>query len=162
MLVTRMQKKMIDFYEGSIRDIEHFLKVLSYASLIGRMENLDVKTQGLIELAAIVHDISIPYCRKKYGSANGKYQEKESEAILRPFLAEFELEEDVLERIIYLISHHHTTDNIDGIDYQILIEADFLVNAAHDNMPKENIRIFLDKVVKTASGKALIESVFLR
>jgi len=157
-----MQKKMIDFYEGSIRDIEHSLKVLSYASLIGRMENLDVKTQGLIELAAIVHDISIPYCRKKYGSANGKYQEKESEAILRPFLAEFELEEDVLERIIYLISHHHTTDNIDGIDYQILIEADFLVNAAHDNMPKENIRIFLDKVVKTASGKALIESVFLR
>ncbi|MBP3371519.1 MAG: HD domain-containing protein [Clostridia bacterium] len=162
MLVTRMQKKMIDFYEGSIRDIEHFLKVLSYASLIGRMEGVDEKTQGLIEMAAIVHDISIPYCRKKYGSANGKYQEKESEAILRPFLAEFELEQDVLERIIYLISHHHTTDNIDGIDYQILIEADFLVNAAHDNMPKENIRIFLDKVVKTASGKALIESVFLR
>lgn len=162
MLVTRMQKKMIDFYEGSIRDIEHFLKVLSYASLIGRMEGVDEKTQCLIEMAAIVHDISIPYCRKKYGSANGKYQEKESEAILRPFLAEFELQQDVLERIIYLISHHHTADNIDGIDYQILIEADFLVNAAHDNMPKENIRIFLDKVVKTESGKALIESVFLR
>ena len=162
MLVTRMEKKMIDFYEGSIRDIEHFLKVLSYASLIARMEGVDEKMQELIEMAAIVHDISIPFCRKKYGSANGKYQEAESEAILRPFLAEFELDEAVLERIIYLISHHHTVDNIDGIDYQILIEADFLVNAAHENMPAENVRVFLDKVAKTASGKALIESVFLR
>lgn len=162
MLVTRMEKKMIDHLDGSIRDIEHFLKVLSYASLIGRMEKLDAKMQELVEMAAVVHDIAVPYCRAKYGNSGGKLQEKESEALLRPFLAEFELEQNVLERIIYLISHHHTVDNIDDIDYQILIEADFLVNAAHDNMPKENIRIFLDKVVKTASGKALIESVFLR
>ena len=32
------------------------------------------------------------------------------------------------ERICYLIGHHHTYDKIDGTDYQILVDADFLVN----------------------------------
>ena len=34
----------------------------------------------------------------------------------------------VTERVAYLIGHHHTYDKIEGMDYQILVEADFLVN----------------------------------
>ena len=37
--------------------------------------------------------------------------------------------EGYADRIAFLISHHHTIDQIDGMDYQILIEADYLVNA---------------------------------
>ena len=33
--------------------------------------------------------------------------------------------EEQIERVKYLVGHHHTYDNIDGLDYQILIEADF-------------------------------------
>ena len=43
----------------------------------------------------------------------------------------------MIERVKYLIAHHHTYDAIDGIDYQILVEADFLVNILEDGLAKE-------------------------
>ena len=62
---AQMIQKMIDFYEGSVHDVEHFLKVLSYAGMIGKLEGLDEKTQDILEMAAIVHDIACPLCREK-------------------------------------------------------------------------------------------------
>jgi len=160
MIIANIEKKMVDFYEGNISDIEHFLKVHAYAALIGRLEQLDEKTQHTLEIAAIVHDISCPLCREKYGNAGGALQEQESEALLRPFLAEFSLAGDILERVIYLVSHHHTVTGVSGIDYRILLEADFLVNAREGNLSQDQIRAFYDNVVKTSSGKALFESVY--
>lgn len=50
-------------------------------------------------------------------------------------LAEFlEVSEDETNRICYLIAHHHTYDNVEGLDYRILLEADFLVNAMEDDL----------------------------
>ena len=57
-------EKMIDFYQGNLRDIEHFLKVWAYAKTIGEQESVDENTQGILELAAVVHDISCPLCRE--------------------------------------------------------------------------------------------------
>ena len=36
--------------------------------------------------------------------------------------------ETVIQRVSYLVGHHHTYTDIDGTDYQLLVEADFLVN----------------------------------
>ena len=41
------------------------------------------------------------------------------------------------ERVQYLIGRHHTYNDIDGIDYQILVEADFLVNMYEDSLSKK-------------------------
>lgn len=161
MLIAEITEKMVDFYQGSTHDIEHFLKVYAYARMIGKQEQLDEKTQKILEIAAVTHDISCPLCREKYGSAGGTNQERESEALLRPFLEEFSLPQDVLERVVYLVSHHHTVTGIDGVDYRILLEADFLVNASESNMKKEQIQNFYDRVVKTAAGKRLFESIYL-
>lgn len=155
-------QKMIEFYEGNTHDIEHFLKVYAYASLIGHLERLDEKTQDTLEIAAIVHDISCPFCREKYGNANGKHQQDESEALLRPFLAEFELPEDVQERIIFLVCHHHTFSGINGLDWQILVEADFLVNASEEKLSRKTIQTFRDKIVRTKAGQKLFDSIYLR
>ena len=46
-------------------------------------------------------------------------------------------DDDISKRVQYLIAHHHTYDHVDGIDYQILIEADFLVNIMEDHLSKE-------------------------
>ena len=46
-------------------------------------------------------------------------------------------EQDVIERVSYLVGHHHTYTDIDGMDYQILVEADFLVNILEDGLAKE-------------------------
>lgn len=162
MLITRITKKMIDFFNGSVHDIEHFLKVHAYAELIGRLEGLDEKTQNTLEMAAVVHDIACPLCREKYGHAGTKQQEEESEALLRPFLAEFDLPGDVLERVIYLVTHHHTVSGIDGLDYQILIEADFLINASERQLENEEIQRFCRNVVRTGAGRQVFASIYPR
>lgn len=157
----QMIQKMIEFYEGNVHDIEHFLKVHSYARLIGSLEGLDRKTLDTLEIAAIVHDIACPLCREKYGNTSGANQEAESEGLLLPFLAEFDLAEEVRERVIYLVSHHHTLSGIEGQDYQILIEADFLVNAAESQMSRKQAETFYEKVARTETGKRLLAQMYL-
>ena len=159
---AEIMKKMIDFYAGSLHDIEHFLKVHAYAALIGRLERLDARTQQTLEIAAIVHDIACPLCREKYGAAYGDKQEIESEVLLRPFLEEFALEQDVLERVVFIVTHHHTTTGVDGIDYQILLEADFLVNASEGNLSRGAVEAFYESTVRTDAAKTLFQSIYLR
>lgn len=149
--------KMIEFSEGNTHDIDHFLKVTAYAKLIADLENLDSGTKLIVELTAIVHDIACPLCRVKYGNTSGKNQEIESEALLREFFREFSLPADVLERIIHIVSHHHTYEGIDGVDYQILIEADYLVNAAESAYGRENIECFCDNIAKQLQEKSCLE-----
>ena len=155
-------EKMIDFYQGNLRDIEHFLKVWAYAKTIGEQESVDENTQGILELAAVVHDISCPLCREKYGNTNGKNQELESEPLVKEFFEGMPVSEQKVERIIWLVTHHHTYTNIDGIDYQVLIEADFLVNASESNFSKVSIENAKSRIFKTAAGCRLLESIFLR
>jgi hypothetical protein len=153
-------EKMIRFYKGSLHDIDHFLKVYAHAQTLGKLEGLDEKTLSVLEKAAIVHDIACPLCREKYGNAAGHYQEIESEALLRPFLAEFSLPEDELERIIYLISHHHTYTGVDGMDWQILVEADFLVNLFESSVKYQAILNAENNLFVTECGKRMLDVMF--
>ena len=76
-------------------------------------------------------------------------------------LSEFpEVSEAEVERICYLIAHHHTYDNVEGLDYRILLEADFLVNAMEEDLDKAAIISFRDKVFETATGLHLINTMF--
>lgn len=158
---AKITEKMIHFYKGNQSDIRHFLKVFSYARTIGKLEGIDENTQDIVEIAAIVHDIACPVCREKYGNTNGIRQQEESEALLRPFLEEFKLPAEVEERVIYLVTHHHTYTDVDGMDYQILLEADYLVNADESAYSTENIEKFCANVFQTDSGKRLLKSMYL-
>ena len=160
MLISAIMMKMIQKSEGNLEDINHFMKVYTYARTIGLQENLDPVQQEILEISAIIHDISCPLCRQKYGNANGKLQEKESPALVYEFLSDFSLPEGYADRIAFLISHHHTIDQIDGMDYQILIEADYLVNADEGGYSKENIQTMLETVFQTDAGKTLLRSEF--
>ncbi|KIR01278.1 HD superfamily hydrolase [Lachnospiraceae bacterium TWA4] len=160
MLVSKAIKKMIQFYDGSIHDINHFLKVWSYAKLIGELENIDKDVLETLELAAIAHDIACPLCRKKYGYAGGKMQEVEGVLLAREFYKEMEVSENQLDRICYLVGHHHTVKTIDGIDYQILIEADFLVNADESSLKTQAITKFRNLNFKTKTGIELLNTIY--
>ena len=78
MLTGEAIAKMVDFSAGNLHDVDHLLHVFGLAKAIAEGEGLDAETLHAIELAAVVHDIACPLCRKKYGSAPGKLQEKES------------------------------------------------------------------------------------
>lgn len=158
--ISHMFVKMTDFYQGNTALVAHFVKVYGYAHTIGILEGLDDKTQFLLEMAAICHDIAIPTCMEKYGTGAGRLQEKESEALLRPFLKEFRLPKETEERIIFLVSHHHTYAFVDGMDWQILLEADFLVNADESRHSRSSIDKMTAQVFRTNTGKHLLSSIY--
>lgn len=153
-------EKMTEFYDGGLHDIAHFLKVWAFARTIGEQEALDAKTQEILELAAVVHDIACPLCREKYGNTDGTHQEQEGVPLARAFLAALAVPPATAERVCFLVGHHHSYTDVDGPDYQILLEADFLVNADESALPKAAIRSMYDRVFKTSTGKRLLRSVY--
>lgn len=159
-MINRLHYEMIRLYSGDPKRIQHFCKVHSYAKLIAEMEHLDADTLFILEAAALTHDIGIHLCEEKYGSSNGKLQEKEGPAIAEKLLKELQFEENVIERVKYLIAHHHTYDAIDGIDYQILVEADFLVNYFEDHLETESIKKSVKKIFKTETGIRIATEMF--
>lgn len=158
--VSQAMARMIDFSQGNLRDIHHLIAVWTYAKTIGELEGLDSETRYILELAAITHDIACPLCREKYGNTDGKLQEREGPALAESFFQDAGLSDHQLERVKHLIGHHHTLTGIDGLDYQILIEADYIVNAAEQGYSRENIQDFLERFAKTDAGKRLIKSTF--
>lgn len=161
MTVAEITEKMIGYSNGNRRDINHFLKVYAYAKTIGECECLDQDTQMVLEVAALVHDIACPLCREKYGNTEGKLQEQEGAALTVEFLRDSGLPENQIDRIAYLVGHHHTLHDVEGLDYQILLEADYLVNADESHYPRENIKNMLQKVFRTKTGKRLLKSMYL-
>ena len=162
MTILRILVKMIDYSAGNRKDIHHLMKVHSYARIIGKGEGLSEELQKITEIAAIVHDIACPLCRIKYGNTNGKYQEAEGPALTESFLADTGLTREEIARIAYLVGHHHTYEGVEGLDYQILLEADYLVNADESGYSRENILHMRDTVFQTKTGTALLESIYLK
>lgn len=152
MITTAAVEKMIEFYHGNLNDIEHFLKVWAYAKTIGEQESLDKNIQETLELAAVVHDIACPLCREKYGNTNGKNQELESAPLVKEFFQDLDVPETRVERITWLVTHHHTYTDVEGMDYQVLLEADFLVNASESHYSKESVETAKDRIFQTATG----------
>ena len=160
MTVPQVLEKMTGISDGNLRDINHFMQVWAYAKMIGEQEGLDPQTQFILEVAALTHDIACPLCRKKYGHADGKHQEKEGAPMVRAFLDGSGMEPSQIERVAYLVGHHHTLAPVDGDDYQILLEADYIVNAAESGYSRNNIENFISRVMRTESGKRITRSVF--
>ena len=153
--------KMTEFNAGDPKRIQHFIKVYEFAHVIGVKEQLEEQQLRILDMAAIMHDIGIRPSEEKYGRCDGKLQEQEGPAYAREMLSEFpEVTEQETDRICYLIAHHHTYENVDGLDYRILLEADFLVNAMEDDLDKDAIIVFRDNVFETAAGLHLINTMF--
>jgi hypothetical protein len=159
MSISEIMEKMIAFSDGYIHDIDHLIRVWSYAKTIGELEGLDLETQFILEVAAITHDIACPLCREKYGNTNGKYQEKEGAVMVRDFLANTGMTEEQIGRAAFLVGHHHTFSEIDGLDYQILVEADYIANASENGYSPANVKNFITRIMKTESGKRLLAAV---
>ena len=158
---TNVIHEMILFDRSDARRIQHFLKVYQFAALIGKLEGLSPEQQEILEIAAILHDIGIIPSEKKYGISNGKLQEQEGPAYARELLNRIGgYGQEFIDRVCFLIAHHHTYEGIDGLDWQILLEADFLVNSFEKNMTEEAIKKFRASVFRTKSGIALLNNQY--
>lgn len=160
MTVSEIIVEMVKQSNGNLHDINHFMKVYAYARTIAECEKITPEEQKTVEIAAIIHDIACPLCREKYGNTNGKLQEQEGIILAGEFLKESGLPDKMIERIVFLVGHHHTLTEVDGIDYQILLEADYLVNADEARYDKSNLQNAAKCLFKTETGKKLLRSVY--
>lgn len=157
-----LYNEMLALFSGDARRCQHFIKVASLAKHLAESEGADAELIELVEAAGLVHDCGIKIGEAKYGAGHctGKIQEEEGPAVARELLQKVGYEDAKVERICYLVGHHHTYNNIDGLDYQILVEADFLVNFYEDGTPKENIAKAVERIFRTQSGLALAKTMF--
>ena len=158
--VERVLTAMAEFDVGDPRRIHHFLKVHALARLIGLAEGLDERTQRRLEVAAAVHDIGIHPAEEKYGRCDGKLQEREGPEPAAKLLAAAGVDGADAERVCFLVAHHHTYAGVDGFDWQILLEADALVNLYEDALSPDAARQMLESVFRTPSGTALCKTMY--
>ena len=153
-------EKMIIYNSPDIRRINHALKVFSLAQLLSEKENCNNEINHIICISSILHDIGIHNAEQKYNSTAGNYQEAEGPIVAKELLIDLNIPNTILERVLYLIGNHHTYNKIDDIDFQILVEADFLVNIDEDKMKKNVIDSIKKRIFKTKSGFELINTLY--
>jgi HD superfamily phosphodiesterase len=159
-LIDSILELAITYSGNDVKRINHLLKVFSFAHHIGVMEKCDTKIQTIIDISAILHDIGIHEAERKHNSNAGNWQEIEGTPIAKELLKNFDLDNTIKDRILFLIGHHHQYNVIDGIDFQILVEADFLVNIFEAEMDEHSIKNIKEKIFKTESGTNLLEKLY--
>lgn len=159
--LNELKKYMIQYEKGCPKRINHFLKVHSFAKIIADSENFAESTKFIIDIVAILHDVGIKPSLEKYQSSAGHHQEVEGPPIAKQILIQFGFSDEIIERVCFLIANHHTYKNIEGDDYQTLIEADFLVNIFEDELNNENILTIKKKYFKTNAGINLLDNLYL-
>ncbi|MCD8085711.1 MAG: phosphohydrolase [Clostridiales bacterium] len=164
-LLTALATEMVHYYQDDPQHIQHFIKVHSFSRLIAQLEHLDADTCFTLEAAAYVHDIGIKPALAQYQSSAGPYQERPGAPIALELLTRLGFPPAVAQRVSYLVGHHHTYTDIDGPDYQILVEADFLVNLYEDFPDDAAARrhaadAAYQRIFQTDAGKGLCREMF--
>lgn len=152
---------MMEYDKGDPKRIHHFLKVHDFARLIGMKEGLDERTLFILEAAAYVHDIGIHQGEIRFGRNDGKIQEELGPDEARPLLEKAGVDKEALDRILWLVGHHHSYGSIDGPDAQILAEADMLTNSYEDGMKRKQNEALYNRLFKTKTGREIFHTMYL-
>ena len=160
-MLNRLCKETIAYDCGDPKRIQHFIKVHAFAKLIAESEGIGAHVRFVLEAAAYLHDIGIHKAEDLFGDCGGKNQEKLGPGEAAPILERCGFSEADAQRVCFLIAHHHTYTGIDGVDWQILLEADMLVNLFEDEAGEHAARSALERVFKTRTGRELCRQMFL-
>jgi len=152
--------EMMRFFSGDVRRISHFLKVYAYAQIIGLQERIPQSLQTIVETAAITHDIGIRVSEEKFGKSTAELQQTEGPPAARELLTDLHCSPEVIDRVCHIISLHHTYSAIDGIDFQILAEADLLVNLDEGNASPDQIISMRNSLFRTETGIRFCDLLF--
>ena len=163
MIKDRVIEEMKKVFQEVPYSIDHTLRVLENAEAIMEGEKIKENDRELISIAAILHDIGAIEAQRKHGSMEAHYQEIEGPKITRRILEDLRYDTNRIDRICYIVGNHHTPSKIDGIDFQILWEADLLENMIV-NKPesKDELKKYIEENFKTATGKKLTEEMFFK
>lgn len=161
MKLYELIKAAADYDRGDPKRIRHFLQVYAFAETIGGSEGLPPREMDILRAAAVLHDIGIRECERKYGSCEGELQQVEGVPVAREILGSLGADAELTDRVCFLIAHHHTYSGIDSADWQILVEADFLVNIYEEEMSQNAVKSVRERIFRTSSGKELLDTLYL-
>ena len=159
--INLILQEMINYFGKDVKRINHAIKVYSFAYSIALLEGLSEDEIFIVRVAAILHDIGIKVSEEKYNSSMGKYQEIEGPSVALDLLEKYNIKKTLLDRICFIIGNHHSYNKIDGVDFQILVEADFLVNIYEENLECTKIKAVKEKCFKTNAGTEYINRMYL-
>jgi len=159
-LENKIIEKMKKYFDYDKKYIDHALNVLEYAKEILEHENGDSK---IVFSAAILHDIGIKVCKKKYNSTGGQLQEKEGPPIARKILKELDVDSKIIDEVCDIIASHHSPGEIDTLNFKIIWDADWLVNLGDEYNIKDKMKLekLINKIFLTRSGKKIAKSIYL-
>ena len=158
-LIAQIELDMTSYFASDKKRINHAKAVKKYAAMILEKETANVE---IVLSAALLHDIGIHQAEKKYGKASGKYQEIEGPSIARKLMQDMLLEDAFIDKVCEIISKHHTKKGLNTSEFQILYEADWLVNLQDDfkNLSYEKKMKIINEHFETAKGKELAVNLF--
>jgi hypothetical protein len=159
-LTGQVLLRMVRYFGEDIKRISHAFKVSGFAQAILAGEGITGDTEFTTNLAALLHDIGIREAIRKHNSPAARFQETEGPAVARTIMNECGIKGEVVERVCYIVGHHHTYTKIDGTDFQILVEADFLVNIQEGDISMEAAPTVIKKYFRTETGRELASSLF--
>lgn len=160
-LRERISSEMRKYFENDTRRINHALKVAQYAEEILKIEG----GHPLIVLgAAYLHDIGIKEAERKKGTASDEDQEREGKALAEEILMRLNVQRAIVYEICDMIAHHHHPKDKETLHFQILYEADTLVNMEENGTSKDlqKIEETIKQKFRTVTGKGLAEKLLSR
>jgi hypothetical protein len=67
---------------------------------------------------------------------------------------------EIIDRVCFIIGHHHSYAEIDGIDFRILVEADLIVNLGERNEGYAALDELRTRYFETACGKEILSGMY--
>lgn len=160
LLRERIALEMKKYFGTDFKRVHHAVKVAKYAEQILRMEG---GNPLVVTGAAYLHDIGIHEAERKYGNPSGHYQEVEGPAIAKEILEKLNVQKKLIDEICDIIGHHHSPKEEETLNFQILYEADSLVNIEEEGIFRDRKKVeeLIGKVFRTVTGKQLAEKLYL-
>jgi predicted metal-dependent HD superfamily phosphohydrolase len=159
-MTGRVIEEMIRFFGTDIKRIAHALKVFAYAEALTELENIARGEREITLIAAILHDVGIKIAEQAHGSCTAREQEELGPAAAGAILERLGVSAGVIDRVCFLIAHHHSPETTEDIDFRILLEADYIVNFEEGWLPLSSLSITAGKHFRTKSGLGLLQTMF--
>ncbi|MCX6347723.1 MAG: HD domain-containing protein [Actinobacteria bacterium] len=159
-LKNKIIRKMMEVFEYNNIHINHTYRVLDYAQDISVIEK---GNPDIVVPSAILHDIGIPACEKKYKSTEGQLQEIEGPPLAKNILESLNLKEETIKEVCGIVGSHHSPGEIETINFKIMWDADWLVNLpdVYDIKDKKKLAEIINKTFMTETGIKKAKEFFL-
>ena len=162
LLKDRVAIEMKRYFRQDFRRIGHATKVARYAERIAKEER--GRDMVVVLCASYLHDIGIHEAERKHGGSEARYQEEEGPPIAREILTKLAASREIIDEVCDIIGHHHHPRSEETVNFQILSDADLIVNLEEKEEPigDEKIAVLMEKSFFTVSGRKLAGELLMK